>query len=90
MTLFPDRLSGQSVTFFNQPAAKIKSGFMGNKNQITPQSSDRVPLTGYEPHAGARSFSFGPWNSKDIPGQSARGPSANDVRTRRDRKNYSD
>lgn len=88
MTLFPDRLSGQSVTFFNQPSKMLKSSLPNANERGVPPSSDRVPLTGYEPQAGARSFSFGPWNPKDIPGQLGPGPSADDVRTRRDKRDY--
>lgn len=84
MSLFPDRLSRTSVKFvglqgglFNmfrrkepQPRAEMRG---------TPPMSERTPFTGYEPHAGARSFSYGPWNPKQISEQLPPGPSADDV-----------
>lgn len=88
MALFPDRLSRQSVTFLDQATSRMKTSLPSRSTPISPPSSDRIPFTGYEPNAGARSFSFGPWNPKDIPGHAAHGPSANDVRTRRDRQDY--
>lgn len=88
MTLFPDKLSRQSVTFFNQSSGSMKSSLPHPSERGTPPTSDRVPLTGYEPQPGARSFSFGPWNPNGIPGQKSAGSSADDVRTRRDKRDY--
>ncbi|MEZ5895904.1 MAG: ATP-dependent Clp protease proteolytic subunit [Parvularculaceae bacterium] len=85
MSLFPDRLSRTSVKFINPTAGWFGRG--GRDKQAAPlaemrgapPSTDRVPLTGYEPGPGARSFSYGPWNPKDLRDQLPPGPSARDV-----------
>lgn len=87
MALFPDRLSRTSVKFiganggvfglFRPKAPAIRPEMRG-----TPPLTDRTPFTGYEPHAGARSFSYGPWNPKDIKDQLPLGPSADDLMER--------
>ncbi len=84
MALFPDRLSRTSVKFIGansglfglfQPKAPAPRAEMRG----TPPRSERTPFTGYEPHAGARSFSYGPWNPKDLRDQTPPGPSAEDL-----------
>ena len=84
MALFPDRLSRTSVKFigangglfsFLRPREKAPRPEMRGSAPLT----ERTPFTGYEPHAGARSFSYGPWNPKDIRDQLPPGPSAEDV-----------
>jgi ClpP class serine protease len=87
MSLFPDRLSRTSVKFiganggvfglFRPKAPAIRPEMRG-----TPPLTERTPFTGYEPHAGARSFSYGPWNPKDIRQQLPPGPSAEDLMER--------
>jgi len=87
MAMFPDRLSRTSVKFigahggilglFRPKAPKLRPEMRG-----TPPLTERTPFTGYEPHAGARSFSFGPWNPKDIRDQFPPGPSAEDLMER--------
>ncbi|MCB2098922.1 MAG: hypothetical protein KDE05_14930 [Parvularculaceae bacterium] len=87
MALFPDRLSRTSVKFIGSDSRLF--GFLrprerapGPEMRGTPPLTERTPFTGYEPHAGARSFSYGPWNPKDIREQLPPGPSAEDVMER--------
>jgi ClpP class serine protease len=91
MALFPDRLSRTSVKFIGANGGVF--GLFGRKSEKlrpemrgAPARSERTPFTGYEPHPGARSFSYGPWNPKDIRQQLPPGPSADDLmqRPRRD------
>lgn len=84
MRLFPDRLSRTSVKFI-APGANLFGLFRAKEPKLrpemrgTPPQSERTPFTGYEPRAGARSFSFGPWNPNDLRGQLPPGPSADDL-----------
>ncbi len=91
MALFPDRLSRTSVKFIGANGGVF--GLFGRKSEKlrpemrgAPPRSERTPFTGYEPHPGARSFSYGPWNPRDIRQQLPPGPSADDLmqRPRRD------
>ncbi|NWG92800.1 MAG: ATP-dependent Clp protease proteolytic subunit, partial [Parvularculaceae bacterium] len=87
MSLFPDRLSRTSVKFIG-----ANGGLFGlfrprepaprPEMRGAPPLSERTPFTGYEPRPGARSFSYGPWNPKDIREQLPPGPSADDIRRR--------
>lgn len=84
MALFPDRLSRTSVKFIGANAGffglfKPKAPAPRAEMRGTPPLTERTPFTGYEPHAGARSFSYGPWNPKDIREQLPPGPSAEDL-----------
>jgi len=87
MSLFPDRLSRANVKFV-APNAGLLSLFRRKEPEAPPQMraappmNERTPYTGYEPGPGARSFSYGPWNPKDLRGQLPPGPSANDVAER--------
>lgn len=87
MSLFPDRLSRTSVKFVG-PNANILNLFRPKPPAIpqemrgTPPMNERTPFTGYQPQPGARSFSYGPWNPRDIRDQLPPGPSAEDVRKR--------
>lgn len=57
MALFPDTVKRQSsVKYFSEEA------------KLTPpeKSPHRVTMTGYAPQEGARSFSYGPWNPKEL------------------------
>jgi len=84
MRLFPDRLSKQSVKFFN---AEAKSGALSRPEMRgAPPESDRTPFTGYQPGPGARSFSYGPWNHDDLLPKGRPGPAATDLRGRRERR----
>lgn len=91
MALFPDRLSRTSVKFIGANGGLF--GWMRPKAPApraemrgTPPLTERTPFTGYEPHAGARSFSYGPWNPKDIRQQLPPGPSAEDLMERPSRR----
>ncbi len=93
MRLFPDRLSRTSVKYFDNKArvaGRAEKGVAAQGEAFKPADFrpmlDRTPFTGYEPGPGARSFSYGPWDPKDIRGQLPPGPAANDVRSRRDRR----
>jgi hypothetical protein len=57
-------------------------------SDVTPALAERSPFTGYEPGPGARSFTYAPWAPKDLIGQLPPGPSAGDIRTRREKRNY--
>lgn len=60
MALFPDTVKRQSsVKYFTEEAARLR----GKGEEKNPH---RVTMTGYAPQEGARSFSFGPWNPKDL------------------------
>ncbi|MEK7266278.1 MAG: hypothetical protein AAB227_09290 [Pseudomonadota bacterium] len=87
MSMFPDRLSRTSVKFIGANAGifglfRPKAPNLRPEMRGTPPLTERTPFTGYEPHAGARSFSYGPWNPKDISNQSPPGPSAEDLMER--------
>ena len=87
MALFPDRLSRTSVKFIGANGGvfglfRPKTPAPRTEMRGTPPMTERTPFTGYEPHAGARSFSYGPWNPKDIRDQLPPGPSAEDVMER--------
>lgn len=90
MALFPDRLSRTSVKFIGANGLfglfRQKAPLPLAEMRATPPLTERTPFTGYEPRAGARSFSYGPWNPKDIREQLPPGPSAEDIaaRPRRD------
>ncbi|MCB2113750.1 MAG: ATP-dependent Clp protease proteolytic subunit [Parvularculaceae bacterium] len=83
MALFPDRLSRSNVKFISSDGlfSLFRAKPKGPRPEMrgTPPLTERTPFTGYEPHAGARSFSYGPWNPKDIRDQTPPGPSAEDV-----------
>lgn len=84
MALFPDRLSRTSVKFIGANGGILgllrpKAPSPRAEMRGTPPLTERTPFTGYEPHAGARSFSYGPWNPKDIRDQLPPGPSAEDI-----------
>ncbi len=84
MALFPDRLSRTSVKYIGANAGlfglfRPKPPAPRPEMRASPTLSERTPFTGYEPHAGARSFSYGPWNPKDLRQQSQPGPSAEDL-----------
>ncbi|MEM8771113.1 MAG: hypothetical protein AAGD92_05620 [Pseudomonadota bacterium] len=58
MALFPDTVKRQSsVKYFTEEAR-----LLGPKKK----EPHRVSMTGYAPQEGARSFSYGPWNPKDL------------------------
>jgi ClpP class serine protease len=85
MSLFPDRLSRTSVKFIGANGGlfglfRPREPLPRPEMRGTPPLSERTPFTGYEPRPGARSFSYGPWNPKDIREQLPPGPSADDVR----------
>ncbi len=59
MTLFPDTVRRQSGVKYVADEAKLKgAGEAANPHRVT--------MTGYAPQEGARSFSFGPWNPKEL------------------------
>lgn len=92
MALFPDRLSRTSVKFIGAQGGGLFGLFRPRQPPPRPEMrgsaplTERTPFTGYEPHAGARSFSFGPWNPKDIRDQLPPGPAADDLMQRPGRR----
>jgi ClpP class serine protease len=87
MRLFPDRLSKTSVKFY---APAIFGGRREKERRPEERDeapfSERQPFTGYQPGPGSRSYSYGPWNPRDIPDLIPPGPSAYDIRRRGDRR----
>lgn len=59
MALFPDALrrTRSIKTVEDEPASHVGA------------NDHRVTLTGYQPQPGARSFSYGPWNPKELKGR---------------------
>lgn len=58
MALFPDQLRRtKSVRYLEDEPAQVAS------------PDHRVTLTGYQPQPGARSYSYGPWNPKELKGR---------------------
>lgn len=86
MSLFPDRLSKANVKYVGATAGLFRmfrrKGAPLPEMRNTPPMGERTPFTGYEPRAGARSFSFGPWNPADLKNPPPPGPSANDIAER--------
>jgi ClpP class serine protease len=84
MGLFPDRLSRRNVKFLRasfpffhfgrRPPAPPRPEMRGR-----PPLTERTPFTGYEPRPGARSFSFGPWNPRDLSQRRRAGPAPEDL-----------
>lgn len=62
MQLFPETIKRQTG---------VK--YLPTDNKIPDAQPNRVTMTGYAPGEGARSYSFGPWNPKDLHGGPARG-----------------
>ncbi len=99
MALFPSSLAGASVKAVDVVEAKSASGHQSGhrKGQTDQGEKGRVPIsgpaigrgamTGYQPGAGANSFSYGPWkegspenwNSKNINPASQAGPFAQET-----------
>ncbi len=87
MALFPSRLSKANVSFVAPNAGlfglfRRRQAAPPPEMRGTPPMNERTPFTGYEPGPGARSFSYGPWNAKDLKDQLPPGPSANDLAER--------
>lgn len=61
MTMFPDTVRRNSGVKYVADEAKMKSADAANPHRVT--------MTGYAPQEGARSFSFGPWNPRDLKSQ---------------------
>jgi ClpP class serine protease len=74
MSLFPSSLRRNSgVKWFDSAKAMISG-------QKAKPLSDSTPFTGYQPGPGARSFSYGPWDPRDLRPHGDPGPSARDIR----------
>jgi len=58
MTLFPDTVRRNSGVKYVADEARMKTADAAEPHRVT--------MTGYAPQDGARSFSFGPWNPKDL------------------------
>ena len=97
MRLFPDRMSRTTTTYFNNFAGLFggrkrreaaaarterRDDFAVGQPAFIP---DRTPFTGFEPGPGSRSFSYGPWDPKDLRRQLPPGPAADEIRPRRER-----
>ncbi len=93
MRLFPDRMSRTTTTYFDNFARLFGRGKKAEPaaartddiDARPPFLADRTPFTGFEPGPGSRSFSYGPWDPKDLRRQLPPGPAADEVRRRRER-----
>lgn len=92
MRLFPDRMSRTTTTYFDNFAGLFRRrkkpepiARADDFSDRPPFLVDRTPFTGFEPGPGSRSFSYGPWDPKDLRRQLPPGPAADEVRGRRDR-----
>lgn len=83
MQMFPDRLSRTSVKFIGPQASFFgwprREPAPRPEMRGEPPATDRVPLTGFQPGPGARSFSYGPWNARDLGDDRPPGPAADDL-----------
>ena len=98
MRLFPDKLSRTTTTFYDNFARFFSRKPASRGSAATPVPTDqaymppgiplneRVPFTGFEPGPGSRSFSYGPWDPKDIRNQLPPGASADELNSRRRRR----
>jgi ClpP class serine protease len=83
MSLFPSTLRRNSgVKWFN--SAKAMFGLRGKTAEVSKAMpvAESVPFTGYQPGPGARSFSYGPWDPRDLRPYGEPGPGPRDVRRR--------
>ncbi|WP_083811101.1 SDH family Clp fold serine proteinase [Parvularcula bermudensis] len=83
MELFPDKLSKQSVSYTQEPTLLTRLFGRRRPPQALPPppapEGMRIPFHGFAPGPGARSFSYGPWNPRDLnlgPGRGEVRPSA--------------
>lgn len=94
MALFPNRLSGSSVKSVDpsQETARFGGRQQGASHSrqgstmpappaMAPQMTGRGAMTGYQPGAGANSFSYGPWNPNDLKAPETAGPSGQELRS---------
>lgn len=58
MALFPDTIRRQTGVKYFTEESRLRQAEQANPHRVT--------MTGYAPQEGARSFSFGPWNPKDL------------------------
>ncbi len=77
MALFPNTIRRAPSVRWMERARAALSG------QKPKQLSESNPLTGYQPGPGARSFSYGPWDPRDLRPHGDPGPSARDIRQER-------
>ncbi len=84
MALFPSSLAGSSVKTADIEANSKNPPSTIRSAPMAPTMTGRGSLTGYQPGAGAQSFSYGPWNPNDIKtpaGVAAKpGPEQSDLR----------
>lgn len=81
MALFPSSLRRATGAKWLDSARAL----FGRKDQPAPrkmsQIAEATPFTGYQPGPGARSFSYGPWDPRDLrPQGSEPGPGYRDLR----------
>lgn len=73
MALFPSSLRRAGVKWFDSARALLPK-----KKPAT--NAEAVPFTGYQPGPGARSFSYGPWDPRDLRPHGEPGPDPRDLR----------
>lgn len=77
MALFPSSLRRQSgVKWFDSARALLPK-------KKPAANAEAVPFTGYQPGPGARSFSYGPWDPRDLRPHGEPGPDPRDLRQNR-------
>jgi ClpP class serine protease len=73
MTLFPNQIRRTRARWFDTARALVAPP----KRKATVEGT---PFTGYQPGPGARSFSYGPWDSRDLRPRGDPGPDFRDLR----------
>ncbi|MEZ5928891.1 MAG: hypothetical protein R3C55_10500 [Parvularculaceae bacterium] len=73
MSLFPSSLKRSSVKWMDSVRA------LAPMKKPAP-SAEATPFTGYQPGPGARSFSYGPWDPRDLRPHGEAGPNLRDLR----------
>lgn len=72
MTLFPNQIRRTRARWFDTARAMLP--------QKRKAVAEATPFTGYQPGPGARSFSYGPWDSRDLRPRGDPGPDFRDLR----------
>lgn len=73
MALFPSSLRRAGVKWFDSARALLPK-------KKPAANAEAVPFTGYQPGPGARSFSYGPWDPRDLRPHGEPGPDPRDLR----------
>lgn len=80
MALFPSSLRGASVKTVDLGSVEGRAERGIRRAPMAPQVIGQGSLTGYQPGAGAQSFSYGPWKPEAIQAPANAGPEQGDLR----------